>query len=61
MSNNVCYLFSELNSNDPIQCTHLISHHEVDIQLTNRKNILTETTPINDVNQVYIYIEIIDL
>jgi len=44
--------FSELNSNDPIQCTQLISHHEVEIQLTNRKNILTETTPINDGNQV---------
>jgi hypothetical protein len=46
-------LFSELNSNDPIQRTHLISRHEVEIQLTNRKNILTETTPTNDVNQVY--------
>jgi len=44
--------FSELNSNDPIQCTQLISRHEVEIQITNRKNILTETTPINDVNQV---------
>ncbi len=44
--------FSELNSNDPIQCTQLISRHEVEIQITNRKNILTETTPINDANQV---------
>lgn len=43
---------SELNSNDPIQCTHLISRPEVEIQLTHRKTILTETTPINDANQV---------
>ena len=44
--------FSELNNNDPIQSTHVISRHEVEIQLTNGKNILTETTPTNDVNQV---------
>ncbi|CAF0842028.1 unnamed protein product [Adineta steineri] len=43
----------ELNNNDPIQSTHLISQHEVEIQLTNRKNILNETTPTNDVNQIF--------
>ena len=43
---------SELNSNDPIQSTHLISRDEVEIQLTNRKNLLTETTSTDDVNQV---------
>ena len=43
---------SELNSNDPIQCTHLISYPEVEIRPTHRKTILTETTPINDANQV---------
>ncbi|CAF4188117.1 unnamed protein product, partial [Rotaria sp. Silwood2] len=41
----------ELNSNDPVPHTHLITLHEVDIQLTNRKTILTETTPTNDNNQ----------
>ncbi|CAF1247376.1 unnamed protein product [Rotaria sordida] len=43
----------ELNSNDPVQRTHLITLREVDIQLTNRKTILTETTPTNDNNQVF--------
>lgn len=43
---------SELNSNDPIQCTHLISYPEVETQLTHRTTIVTETTPINDANQV---------
>ncbi|CAM2723862.1 unnamed protein product [Rotaria socialis] len=43
----------ELNSNDPIQCTHLITRREVDIELANRKNLLTETTPTNDNNQVF--------
>ncbi|CAF4233896.1 unnamed protein product, partial [Rotaria sordida] len=37
--------------NDPVQRTHLITLREVDIQLTNRKTILTETTPTNDNNQ----------
>lgn len=46
------FFFSELNSNDPIQGTHLITRREVDIELTNRKIILTETTPTNDNNQV---------
>ncbi|CAF0896830.1 unnamed protein product [Adineta ricciae] len=43
----------ELNSNDPIQSTHLISRDEVEIQLTNRKNLLTETTSTDDVNQTF--------
>lgn len=45
-------LSSEINSNDPNQSTHIISHQEVDIQLTNRINRINETTPINDANQV---------
>ncbi|CAF0952223.1 unnamed protein product [Rotaria sp. Silwood1] len=43
----------ELNTNDPVQSTHLITLREVDIQLTNRKTIPTETTPTNDNNQVF--------
>ncbi|CAF3792853.1 unnamed protein product [Rotaria magnacalcarata] len=43
----------ELNSNDPIQCTHLITRREVDIELANRENLLTETTPTNDNNQIF--------
>jgi hypothetical protein len=52
IENSMSSLFSELNSNDPIQSTHLLSRYEVEIQLTNRKTLLNETTPTNDVNQV---------
>jgi hypothetical protein len=52
IENSMSILFSELNSNDPIQSTHLLSRYEVEIQLTNRKTLLNETTPTNDVNQV---------
>ena len=50
---NIFILFSELNSNDLIQRTHLISLQEVDIQLTNGKTISNETTSTNDINQVH--------
>ena len=47
---------SEFNSDDPIQYTHTITRHDVDIQITNQQNTPTEdpsaAAASNDANQV---------
>ena len=53
-SNSIFYFFSisEISIQDPIQTTHLISHHQVDVQLTTNQSRTTENKSFLDVNQV---------